>query len=180
MEQHSENHILKLCLKGDPKGQRALYEKYKTAMFRMCLRYSRDRPEAEDLLQDGFIKVFQDLPKFRNTGALGGWIRRVILNVALQHVRKKKDFFIDMPTEQIPENFSEEINEYQRLDAKVMTQILQELPTGYRTVFNLYVIEGYTHKEIGEILSISPNTSKSQLHKSKALLRRMLEKIITV
>ena len=145
-------------------------------MFRLCLRYAKDKAEAEDILQDGFIKVFADLAKYRGDGALGGWIRRVILNVALQHVRKQKKQFQIVEIDQISETrYSEEIV-FSQFGARALTQLIQQLPPGYRTVFNLYVVEGYSHKEIAEKLNFTVSTSKSQLSKAKAMLRQMLEK----
>lgn len=146
-------------------------------MFRLCLRYAGGREEAEDLLQEGFIKVFSDLHQFRGEGPLGGWIRRVILNVALQHVRRQKQAPAVLDIETVPDVPDENANSlYIQLRAKALTALIQQLPVGYRTVFNLFVMEGYSHREIAGMLDISENTSKSQLSKAKAMLRRMLEK----
>lgn len=165
------------CQRGDPQAQRQLYEAYKTPMFRLCLRYASGREEAEDLLQEGFIKVFSDLHQFRGEGPLGGWIRRVILNVALQHVRRQKQVPAVLDIETIPDVPDENANIlFSQLRAKALTTLIQQLPVGYRTVFNLFVMEGHSHREIAGMLDISENTSKSQLSKAKAMLRRMLEK----
>lgn len=168
--------LLKECLRKNKEAQRQLYEKYKVPMFRLCLRYAKDRPEAEDLLQEGFIKVFTDLSKYRGDGALGGWIRRVVLNVALQHLRKKKKLFQTVEIEEISEHRAAEEVIFSSFGAKALTQMIQQLPRGYQTVFNLYVIEGFSHKEIAKQLGCTESTSKSQLSKAKAMLRRMLEK----
>lgn len=172
----SDQYLLEGCLKKDKRAQRELYERYKVAMYRLCLRYAKDRQEAEDILQDGFIKVFADLPGFRGDGALGGWIRRVMINTALQHVRQQKKLFPIESLDHIPDPIIEAPIFSNPSRVKTLTKIIQLLPTGYRTVFNLFVIEGYTHKEIAESLGISVNTSKSQLSKAKAMLRKMLEK----
>lgn len=177
MEQ-SDNIILKGCLKGDRNAQKALYEKYKVPMFRVCLRYAQSRQEAEDMLQDGFIKVFSDLHQFRSDGALGGWIRRVMVNIALMQIRKRKNLFSSIEIEQVADDFTTDENIFAEMNAKALTRLIQKLPPGYRVVFNMYVVEGYPHKEIAEKLNISINTSKSQLSKAKAMLRKMLEKII--
>jgi RNA polymerase sigma-70 factor (ECF subfamily) len=171
-----EQQILLGCLKNDRKAQRALYEEYKVQMFRLCLRYARDRQEAEDLLQEGFIAVFRDLKNYKGSGALGGWIRKVMVNNALQHIRKTKHHFQSIDNVQLSEYEEINIEEEDQSRVKELTKHLQSLPDGYRTVFNLYVIEGYTHKEIAKVLSISESTSKSQLFKAKGMLRKMLEK----
>ena len=177
MEQ-SDKNILKGCLNGDRSAQKALYDKYKVPMFRVCLRYAQSRQEAEDMLQDGFVKVFSDLKNFRSDGALGGWIRKVIVNTALMEIRKRKQLFSPIEIENISDTVTTDENIFAEMNAKALTRIIQKLPTGYRVVFNMYVVEGYPHKEIAEKLDISINTSKSQLSKAKAMLRRMLEKII--
>ncbi len=170
--------LVKGCLRGDRHSQRSLYEQYKVPMFRLCLRYAKDRHEAEDLLQEGFIKVFSDLHQFSHRGALGGWIRRVMVNVALQHIRKNKQLFTTIEIESIGDNHATDEIIFSELGAKNLTKMIQQLPPGYRTVFNMYVIEGYSHKEIADQLSISENTSKSQLSKAKASLRKRLEKVM--
>ncbi len=147
-------------------------------MFRLCLRYARDWPEAEDILQDGFVKVFADLKNFRFEGPLGGWIRRVILNAALMHVRRQKRLF---PIESLEyaaalDNGSDVLAD---LSAEALTKLLQKLPAGYRAVFNLYAVEGYSHKEIAGMLGIDEGTSKSQLFKARKTLKAMIENIIT-
>lgn len=177
MEQ-SDNILLKGCLKGDRNAQKALYEKFKVPMFRICLRYANDRAEAEDMLQEGFVKVFSDLHQFRAEGPLGGWIRRVMVNIALMQIRKRKKLFSDVEIENLSDSVTTDEDIFAEMNAKALTRIIQKLPTGYRVVFNMFVIEGYSHKEIAEKLEVSINTSKSQLSKAKATLRRMLEKII--
>ncbi len=174
--ENTEKRLIEGCLKKDRKVQRQLYDQYKVSMFRLCLRYARDRAEAEDLLQDGFVKVFQDLSKYRGEGALGGWIRRVMINTALQHLRKQKMVFPTVEVEKIAETHASEELILSGLRAQTLTMMIQQLPPGYRTVFNLYVIEGYNHQEIADQLGINVNTSKSQLSKAKAMLRSKLEK----
>ena len=174
----SDNYILKGCLNGDRNAQKALYEKYKVPMFRVCLRYAQNREEAEDMLQDGFIKVFADLKKFRSDGALGGWIRKVMVNTALMAIRKRKQLFSSVEIENLADHVTTDENIFAEMNAKALTRIIQKLPDGYRVVFNMYVVEGYPHKEIAQKLDISINTSKSQLSKAKAMLRRILEKVI--
>ena len=170
-----EKDLLTGCLKGDSSCQKALYEQYKVSLFRVCLRYAKDRMEAEDMLQDGFIKIYSDLHQFSFQGPLGAWMRRVVVNVALQHIRKNKKFQHTVELDHISNEYQTNEIATSNLNAQALTKLIQKLPAGYRTVFNLYVIDGYTHKEIGEMLGINLNTSKSQLSKAKASLRNILQ-----
>ena len=174
----SDEMLVSGCLKGENKAQRALYEKYKVPLFRVCLRYAKDRAEAEDMLQDGFIKIFTDLHQFRFQGPLGAWMRRVIVNIALQHIRKNKRLQMNETVDSIADEYQTDASVFSKMNMKALTKLIQKLPDGYRVVFNMYVIEGYSHKEIAERLNIQVNTSKSQLSKAKATLRKMLEKIM--
>ncbi|TAK34915.1 MAG: RNA polymerase sigma factor [Saprospiraceae bacterium] len=178
MQHNDEYHLVRGCLRGERQQQRALYERYKVPMFRLCLRFASDRAEAEDLLQEGFVKVFDDLHQYSFQGAFGGWVRRVMLNVALQHVRKQQRMFpvvdVDAYTNYLPSG--DDI--IAQLDAEALTKFIQQLPPGYRAVFNLYVVEGYPHKEIAGMLGIDVGTSKSQLSKAKTALRGMLERVM--
>ncbi len=171
----SDEKLIAGCLKGDRKAQKDLYLKFKSSMFGLCMRYARDRAEAEDLLQEGFLKVYSDLYQYKPTGPLGGWIRRVMINVALQHIRKKKHLFSDIPLENLANDFQTTEDIFGEFRAKALVGMIQQLPVGFKTVFNLYVIEGYSHAEISQKLNISVNTSKSQLSRAKAQLRKMLE-----
>lgn len=173
----SEQDLLKGCLQGSNSHQKALYDQYKVPLFRVCLRYAKDRMEAEDILQNGFIQIFSDLYQYKGSGALGGWMRRVMVNTALQHIRKNKKFQATVEVEHIANEYHTEAVAHSNLNAEALTKLIQKLPTGYRTVFNLYVVEGYTHREIAQALDINENTSKSQLSKAKATLRKMLELI---
>ncbi len=176
--ENQDRNIVKACLKGIPSAQRNLYEQYKVPMFRICLRYAQDRSEAQDMLQDGFIKVFTDLHQFKFNGALGGWIRKVMVNTALQHLRRKKDLFVDTDIGHLANKYQTGEVIISNINAKALTKLVQELPTGYRTVFNMFVIEGYSHSEIAEHLGITVSTSKTQLFKAKSQLRKMLENIM--
>ncbi|MFT5164998.1 MAG: RNA polymerase sigma factor (sigma-70 family) [Saprospiraceae bacterium] len=172
----SEKDLFEGCLKGESNCQKALYEQYKVSLFRVCLRYAKDRMEAEDMLQDGFIKIFSDLHQFSFQGPLGGWMRKVVVNVALQHIRKNKKFQHSVELEHISNEHQTDEMATTNLNTQALTKLIQNLPVGYRTVFNLYVIDGYSHKEIGEMLNININTSKSQLSKAKASLRNILQR----
>jgi RNA polymerase sigma factor (sigma-70 family) len=174
IEPTAEASLLRDCLCGDRSAQYALYERYRPDMFRLCLRYSSSREEAEDMLQDGFITVFRDLDKFRSEGALGGWVRQVILRTALQHLRRRRWIF--EPLNGIWEDPGPGLEQqtHNRLDAQHLTLLLQRMPSGYRTIFNLFVVEGYPHEEIAEMLGISASTSKTQLFKARNWLQARL------
>ena len=174
----SDEKLVSGCLQGESSSQKALYERYKIQLFRVCLRYAKDHAEAEDMLQDGFIKIFTDLHQFSFQGPLGAWMRRVVVNVALQHIRKNKRLQVNEDIESVSDQYHTDASVFSNMNVKALTKLIQQLPDGYRVVFNMYVIEGYSHKEIAEQLNIQVNTSKSQLSKAKATLRKMLEKIM--
>ncbi len=143
----------------------------------VCLRYGKDEDEADDLLQDTFIKTFQKLEQYQGKGALGGWIRRIAVTTALEHIRKQKMILTSITTEMesvLPDEKSEAL--FQKVDLDELVSKIQELPVGYRTVFNLYAIEGYTHKEIAGMLAISEGTSKSQYSRARNLLIRAIKR----
>ena len=172
----SEEELIQACLRGNPQAQRALYERYKVSLFRLCLRYAGDRAEAEDFLQESFIRIFNDLKNYRGEGAFGGWMRRVTLNAALQQLRKKSRRPDEMQFEPALHILEETANLFDEMDAEALTGMIQRLPPGYRAVFNLYVIEGFSHREIADMLGISESASKTQLFKAKAALRKMAQK----
>jgi len=161
--------------KGNPVAQRYLYDTYKVRLFTVCLRYSRDRSEAEDILQEGFIKIFKDLNQYAGKGAIGAWMRKVMVNTALQYLRKWKKDWKHEDSEEYQDAVQSSATVFQQLGLEELTKLIQQLPQGYKIVFNLYVIEGYSHKEIAEILGIKENTSKTQLFKAKGALRKALE-----
>ena len=165
--------ILK-CAKGDVAAQATIYEAYASQMFAICLRYAPDRATAEDMLQDGFIKVFTKIGTFKGDGPLGAWIRRVIVNVSLEHLRRLQvasKRFIDLEFSQtLPatENIIEKLTFNEVIDA------VQLLPENYRSVLNLYAIDGYSHKEIAKMLSISEGNSKQRLRRARNMLKAIL------
>jgi RNA polymerase sigma factor (sigma-70 family) len=177
MYQYSDQELVAGVLRGSPAHQNALYKAYSVPMYRVVLRYAKDSAEAEDMLQEGFIKVFHDMNQFRSEGALGGWIRRIMINSALSHLRKKRDFLLDTDDFSPFENrVRTEEDVVAQLDAERLMKTLQKLPPGYRAVFNLYAVEGYTHEEIAGELGISTGTSKSQLFKARDYLKKMIQK----
>ena len=177
MQQLNDGELVNGVLRGSPAHQAALYRQYSVPMFRVVLRFARDNPEAEDMLQEGFIRVFRDMAQFRGEGALGGWIRRIMVNTALSHLRRQRDFLRDTADFTPYENRMRTDEDFvAALDAEALLKVLQKLPPGYRAVFNLYAIDGFSHEEIAEQLGISIGTSKSQLFKAREYLKRMLDK----
>ncbi|MDX1477169.1 MAG: RNA polymerase sigma factor [Saprospiraceae bacterium] len=172
---HPDAQLVRSCLDGDLKSQRELYEQYKRPMFRLCLRYASCRQDAEDFLQDGFLKVFKDLHQYRQQGPLGAWMRKVMVNTILQHFRRQKHLFAPVEVQSLAETYHQDEQITGAMDAEMLTRYIQGLPDGYRLVFNMYVVEGYTHADIADELGISVGTSKSQLSKAKAMLRKRLE-----
>jgi RNA polymerase sigma-70 factor (ECF subfamily) len=171
---HPDAPLVRACLRGDRGSHHLLYEEYKRPMFRICLRYAARREDAEDYLQEAFIRVFKDLKQYRMEGPLGAWIRKVVVNSILQQLRKRKITFSDVEINDVADLHATEDDIPGNLDAEILTNYIQRLPDGYRTVFNMYVIEGFTHQEIGDMLGISDGTSKSQLSKARALLRTQI------
>lgn len=157
--------------------QEELYRRFSPRMYAVCLRYAGNAEEAEDILQEGFIKVYKKLDSFRREGSFEGWIRRIFVNTAIEHFRRKR--YLQPVTEK--EENTIEGNYLSVLDSLAERDILdlvQQLSPGYRTVFNMYVVEGYTHKEIGDLLGISEGTSKSQLSRAKVILQDLVRNFI--
>ncbi len=168
-----ERHIVDGCLKGDKSFQKKLYDTYSSKMYAVCLRYSKDEHQAKDLIQEGFIKVFQNLSSFKGDGSFEGWIRRIMVNGCLESLRKSHNKFIHEDIGESEQRLSVQPDARQ-FDMDYILKKVQELSPGYRAVFNLYVIEGYQHHEIGDMLGISENTSKSQLSRARKILQESL------
>jgi RNA polymerase sigma-70 factor (ECF subfamily) len=159
--------------------QEELYNRFAPKMYAVCLRYANNADDAQDLLQEGFIKVYKNLHRFRAEGSFEGWIRRVFVNSSIEHFRKKS---LQLSTVSDKEENTIENSDISALDTmaeKDIIRLIQELSPGYRTVFNLYVVEGYSHKEIGEKLGISEGTSKSQLARAKAILQKKVTQYLS-
>ncbi|NNE30421.1 MAG: sigma-70 family RNA polymerase sigma factor [Saprospiraceae bacterium] len=168
----TEKELIRGCQQKDRQAQQLAYDRYSPKMFGVCKRYFRNSMEAEDALVEGFFKVFTKIDQFHGQGSFEGWIRRIIVNEALMVIRKRK------PTEHGPEPMEGDarttLTVEDELEAADILRLLDKLPTGYRTIFNLYVIEGYKHREIAELLNISINTSKSQLILAKKRMRELV------
>ena len=173
----SEIDLIQGCLEGDRRMQEALYRRFSPRMYGVCLRYAGNAAEAEDILQEGFIKVYKKLSSYRREGSFEGWIRRIFVNTAIEHFRRKT---YQQPITERHENTVEGkyLSVLDDLAEKDIMKLIQELSPGYRTVFNLYVVEGYTHKEIGDLLNISEGTSKSQLSRAKVVLQELVKKFL--
>lgn len=172
-----ENDLINGCMEGNRRMQEQLYRRFSPRMYAVCLRYAGNTEEAEDILQEGFIKVFKKLDSFRREGSFEGWVRRIFVNTAIEHFRRKRYL---MPVTEKEENTIEGkyTSVLDDLAAKDIMALVQELSPGYRTVFNMYVVEGYTHKEIADMLGISEGTSKSQLSRAKVILQDMVRTFI--
>jgi len=175
--QKSEINI-KLFLQNDQKSHELLYKHFAPKMYGICLRFAGNQMEADDILQEGFIKVFTKIREFRNEGSLEGWIRRTIINTAINHYRKNLRYTKIQDIDDLEVPITNEENIYDKLSKEELVKLVQELPNGYRTVFNLNVLEGYTHKEIGKMLNISDNTSKSQLTRARSILQKKVLKLM--
>lgn len=173
-----EKKLIQACIKEDKSAQKALYDLFSAKMYFVCLRYARHEAEAQDILQDAFIKVFDKLDSFRFNGSFEGWVRRIMVNTALNYCRKSTYKYENIGIEDYQDKVvnSKAIS---RLSEQELFALIQQLPDGYRMVFNLYIIEGYSHKEIAEMLSISENTSRSQLAKARKWMQNVLEKLKT-
>ncbi|MCX6256503.1 MAG: RNA polymerase sigma factor [Bacteroidia bacterium] len=170
------------CINGDRVSQQEFYKAFYNKMMGICMRYATDTEDAKDLLHDGFIKIFNKLKGFKNEGSLEGWVRRIMVNNAIDHVRKRKETFVRSDNENLfdsieTDNEDDAENEVLvSIKAELLLKLIQQLSPAYRTVFNMYVIENYTHKEIAQILGINIGTSKSNLAKAKMKLRESYKK----
>ncbi len=166
------DQLIKKCKKKNAPAQEQLYRMFSSKLFSICLKYSNDYPSAEDTLQDAFITIFEKITQYKHQGSFEGWIKRITINTALQKYRKQKVF--DIINEEQIEETEVEVNE-EEISLDYLLQIIQQLPDRYRLVFNLYVLDGYSHKEIAEMLHISTGTSKSNLARARNILKTKLE-----
>ena len=169
----NESQLIKALRKEDSKAQRQLYDKYSARMLALCFRYICDEMAAEDVMVEGFLKVFGKIDQFSGEGSFEGWIRRIMVNEALGYLRKQKRILEDTLSDEA-NNIPDYALADQNLETQELLALIEALPTGYRTVFNLYAIEGYPHIEIAQMLGITESTSKSQLHRARALLQKMV------
>ena len=171
------SQIIQDSINGCPKMQQILYSKFAAKMYQVCLRYTNNNADdASDVLQDGFIKVFKNLHKFRHDGSFEGWIRTIITRTALSQIRERNKKVTSYNTDLLHAVKDTEISVTDKLAEKDIISMVKQLPPGYRKIFMLYVMEGYNHREIAVLLNCSEGTSKSQLYRSKTRLQEILRK----
>lgn len=169
-----EDELIQGCLRRERSAQKLLYDTYSSKMYGLCYRYVKDSMEAEDVLVTSFMKIFQKIDQFKNHGSFEGWIRRIVVNEALTCLRRKRTMYLETELEQVDYDPNyQTLSDH--LEEEDLLQLVKELPTGYRIVFNMYAIDGYSHKEIAESLGISENTSKSQLSRARTYLQKVLK-----
>jgi RNA polymerase sigma-70 factor (ECF subfamily) len=179
LENHQLNQIIKDCTKGKSKAQEFLYVEYAPKMLGVCLRYSKDSAEAEDTLQDGFIKIFQHIKSYQFKGSFEGWMRRIMVNTALEKFRKAKKIPLVEETMDATDDDDDNYSESE-ISIDVLLNMVQELPDRYRMVFSLYVLDGYPHNEIAEVMNITVGTSKSNLARARAILKQKVRDYLGV
>lgn len=172
-----EQAALADCQEGSRVAQKYFYDKYVDGMLLLCIRYVKDHEDAKEACMDGFYNFFKNINKFewKGEGSVSAWLKKIVVNQCLMHLRKKKELVIASDDMNVYEGMAVDITALDTMAAKEIISLIQELPTGYRTVFNLYALEGKSHKEIAALLHISENTSKSQLHKAKAMLKEKIK-----
>jgi RNA polymerase sigma factor (sigma-70 family) len=175
--EYQEQQLIKDCLRGDRTAQRKLYELYSGKMMAVCLRYCKDRETAKDLLHDGFVKIYTHLDSFKAAGSFEGWIRRIMVNTALEFLRKQNDEGYSIGVEEAWSLSDDSIGALDRMQVEELIQLIQKLPETYRTTFNLFVVEGYSHKEIAEAMNITESSSRVYLTRARQMLQNMLSKV---
>ncbi len=170
----SDADLIKGCIEGDRRMQKQLYDQFSPKMYAVCLRYMGNADDAQDILQEGFIKIYKNLERFRGDGSFEGWIRRIFVNTAIEQIRKKK---LNVSLSEREETIEfKTVSAIENINEKDLLNIVRELSPGYRSVFNLYVVEGYSHKEISDLLGISEGTSKSQLARARMILQEKIKR----
>jgi RNA polymerase sigma-70 factor (ECF subfamily) len=176
MHQMDLDLLLKDCLKRKPAAQRELYDLFAPSMLGLCFRYTKSMSDAEEVLQEGFIKVFERLKQYRSDGEFGGWVRTIMVNTALNFLKANKRYRQDLLFEEMPLHAVSNDNPEVLLQAKELAMLVRQLPTGFQTIFNLHAVEGFKHTEIAVMLGISEGTSRSQYARARTLLIEWIEK----
>lgn len=171
-----DQQLIKDCLKGKPAAQKEFYDRFAPDMLGLCYRYTKNMDDAENILQDGFVKIFRNLDQYSTRGELGGWIRKIIVNTAITYLKTNQKYRHEMLFEQSTLHPVSTENPEVLLEARELAALIRQLPTGYQTIFNLHAIEGYSHVEIGSILGISAGTSRSQYSRARNLLITWIKK----
>ncbi len=170
----TDDELIDKCLQGDQRAQKALFEKFSRKMMSVCMRYAPDREQAEDVLQDGFVKVFNHLATFKREGSFEGWIRRTMVNTSLDNLRKKRADVIDADISEAEYLAGSDEKVVGKMRVEELMKLIQDMPPGYRAVFNMYAIEGYSHQEIADELGVTESTSKTQFRKARTYLMNII------
>jgi RNA polymerase sigma-70 factor (ECF subfamily) len=173
----TEGELIEACINNDKRAQKKLFDQFSPRLMGVCLRYAQDRHEAQDMLQDGFIKIFQKIDTYTGKGSFGGWLHRAIVNTCLDHIRKNSKYRYKVEIEKAESEVYQSESAISAIRTKELLQLVHELPEGYRIVFNMFAIEGYGHKEIAKELNITENTSKSQYRKARLHLQKAISKL---
>jgi len=180
MDNNLDFQLIESCIKGDRAAQKVLYDRLAPRMFPVCIRYVGDRELAEDILQEGFITLFTRLDTYKGDGSFEGWARKIFVTTALMELRKKDALKMSDDLETARGMKAETVTQLQSIGYKDLMKLITQLPPGFRTVFNMYAIEGYSHKEIGEVLGISETTSRTQLSRARLWLQNKIKEIENV
>jgi RNA polymerase sigma factor (sigma-70 family) len=175
-----DEELIKACIAEDRKAQNRLYDRFAPKMLGVCYRYAQTQPEAEDILQDAFVKVFNNLKKFRYESSLETWITRIMVNSALNHLKATKKLKMESELDIAENAFEVASFQWHQIDTQVLMKFVQELPAGYRVVLNMFAIEGFSHSEIAEQLNIQESTSRSQFIRAKALLEKKIAGVMEI
>ncbi len=170
----SDVKIIEGCIANKRKAQKILFQKYNAVMLGLCSRYSKNIMEAEDVMMEGFMIVYSKIKNYKGEGSFEGWIKRIMINTAINNYRSNFKHYFHYDVDEIEESIKTVNINTEKTDEKIIIKVIQSLPDGYRLVFNLYAVEGYSHKEIAEMLDIAESTSKSQLSKARKILRDKL------
>ena len=171
-----EKALISGCIEGNPKAQKMLFDAFSPKFFALCLRYMKSRGEAEDALQEGMLKIFSKLSEYKGKGSFGGWMRRIIVNTCLDQIRKNQKLKFDAPIENEEYRLSMNAFIIEKMSANELMEEIKNMPPGYRVVFNMFAVEGYSHQEIAESLGITESTSKSQYFRARAYLKDRISK----
>lgn len=172
-----EQELIKGCIAARPKAQKALFDIYAPKLYVVCLRYMKDQMRAQDVLQDTFVKIFAHIGNYKSEGAFEGWLKKIAVNTCLDQLRKDKKLLTDVSLDDVSHKIAHYDYSVEKLMADDLLKLVQALPDGYRTVFNLFAIEGYSHQEIASQLGISESTSKTQYLRARAYLKDRIENI---
>ncbi|MEN8137233.1 MAG: RNA polymerase sigma factor [Bacteroidota bacterium] len=176
----NEDKLIEDCIAAIPQAQKYLFDKYAGIFLAVCLRYISDYQIAEDVLMESFMKIYSNLNKFNNKGSFEGWMRRIIVNESISYLRKNKSIHLSTDNIQLMDDETEIGESSENISADKLMNLINKLPDGYRTIFNLYAIEEYKHSEIAEMLNITESTSKSQLFKARSILKKEVKKLESV